>query len=261
MKAITVTVCIVIVLASLSTGCKSIPKEGVETTVVLAGNGDAPDSFVLSGPFGVKSFLAGSVVSSPDGRKTLTVESFRWFDNWHDGWTEARIAASGIVILEKKDDGWTVAPQERPVLEYVENATVRHRDTIIERDDGLRRFSWRYDRIAAVSGFLKTVLQDETPDPAAFRTEAGKYLFPEVYGHAVRRESRSEGKVDRVKAEGISWDTRYTADAFPAEFAEVRNTGTLYRDWVESADLFYVLYVWDQLSGFRAGNARVIEEK
>jgi len=261
MKIKIASVCVVMVLAFLVSGCKTVPEKSMRTTVVLIGGKDAPDGFLLSGPFGVKSRLAGTVASAADGRKTMMLESFDWFDNWHDGWTEADFAASGTLILEKEGSGWTLTQADVPVLEYAERATIRYRDTIIEGDDALKRLSWRYDRIAAASGFLGNVLGDAYPDPAGFRNEAGKFLFPEAYGYAPGKKPGIDANADRVKAEGIAWDTSYTAAVFPPEFADVRNTGTLYRDWEESADLFYVLYVWDHIFGNRLQDVRVIEKK
>jgi hypothetical protein len=44
---------------------------------------------------------------------------------------------------------------------------------------------------------------------------------------------------------GIVWDKQYTEKIFPEQYIELRNSGTLYRDFEEAQELFYTIYNLD----------------
>jgi len=242
-----ITVIAVIFLSFQAAGCKSVPKEISKTRIELIRNADSTKSFRFTGAFPPKTFFTGYVTNETGDEMTLVIESFHWFNNWNDGWTEAVFSATGDIKLSRKTGTWQITIGTMPVLEYPERATIRYRDTIIEGDSGLKQFKNRWDRITATSEFLATGLKDEIKNWPDFSVKGGKFLFPEVYGYGIGYKESSAVKENRNLAEGTSWDLRYTEEILPEEFREVRNSGTLFRDWQESSELFYISFNWKNI--------------
>ncbi len=229
-------------------GCKSLPTNAMQTArVELTHKADGTESFRLSGLFPKNAYLSGTAESFPDEKKTLSIESFHWFENWNDGWTEASFSASGILSLDKNDGSGNSSVLEKPVIEYPASATIRYRDTIIEGDEGLKQAGNRWNRISAASVLLKAEFASGFPSIKEFRKQAGKFLFPEVYGYQTSYAKTKATKENRVYAEDFTWDLDYSNAVLPADFREIRNSGTLFRDWEEGSELFYLAYGWDRI--------------
>lgn len=189
--------------------------------------------------------LIGRITEDTQGEKTFTVEEVRWFSNWNDGWTEAVLLAEGSARLIPGKKGKTSAIFTEPViLDTPQSAAMRYRNTVIRGTDGTAAFSRRLDRISAAVFFL-IENQDRVntvPDRKTFIKSSGTFLFPEVYGYSPGTEASPRILENRSMGEGISWDLRYTEIVFSPELAPIRNTGTLFRDWEETSDLFYFIY-------------------
>jgi len=73
-------------------------------------------------------------------------------------------------------------------------------------------------------------------------------LFPEVARNRDRPQGwLLEGDV-RVRAENVGWNTGYTERVFPEPLWNVRNSGTLLRDWEEALEWIHLKYHWDALA-------------
>ena len=64
-----------------------------------------------------------------------------------------------------------------------------------------------------------------------------------------------------VKAEDIRWNTGYTERVFPEHLREIRNSGTLLRDWEEAVEWLYVEYEWDRLTEMLSGETVLYKTK
>lgn len=200
-----------------------------------------------------KCIVHGYTSRAEDGTTVLNLERLSWFSSWHNGWTEAEIILSGVVSLEENNGHLSVRPVSPVQAEYAESAAIRYRDLRLSGREGTDTFNRRLSRISAAVAYLREELNHEDfpvymarsrkERNRAFYLRAGAVLFPEVYGYPEGTAESADVKENRSRGEGIVWDTVYTVEQMPEQLHDVRNTGTLYRDWEETAELFYYVYV------------------
>ena len=189
----------------------------------------------------------GSVETAGADAYLMTVDQMHWFSNWHDGWTEADITTTGTLLLEKNGTKWDVTVLSKLVPEQTTQAKLRYRDTIKRNDEAVSLMNRRIERITATVEWLSKKLPSdrfsENGGIKAFGKEAGSILFPELYGYPAGTEKSADTAENRSRGEGYSWDIAYTKETFPEYMKEIRNSGTLFRDWEESTDLIYFMYL------------------
>jgi hypothetical protein len=248
-------------LSALAVSCASAPnafsekrpKDGLPCSVTLTlGAAGSGGTFRIVGPFGAKTWLDGS--ASPDGAGGYLLEahSFHWFSNWTDGWTEATFDASGKFTLAQNGGRWSLTVKEKPEVGEPLAAGIRYRDTVLDPQTAARQFQNRWVRILAASEFLRSsplYANAELPPYSAkhakdrgstFVSRTGHYLFPEVTGYASEELKKKYEKTETAVSDDIAWRPAYSVDTFPESLRAVRDTGTLFRDWEESPELFYV---------------------
>lgn len=178
-----------------------------------------------------------------DSTKTkLQVTQLYWFDNWRNGWTEIRFAASGEISIEKKKIRTIYTITQPLKLEFPEAAKVRFKDTYLTGQDALKAVNNRLSRIESINEVLAEKF--ELFEKKRFNLRCGAYLFPEKY-----KESIEFFKLDllskKILGDGTYWNENYTKEVFPEYMWEARNSGTFYRDWEEANDLIYILFNWN----------------
>lgn len=196
-----------------------------------------------------KTFLTGRAEKAEDGSWTVYPERLHWFSNWKEGWTEADISTTGKLAASEREGGWKVSTVEPFAAEYAERAQVRYQDNRVTGDECVALFDRRINRIRAAAYFLNEKFDGKSfPEfgrggaGSAFAVAAGQTLFPEIYGYPEGTAESQESAETRKKGEGIVWDAGYSASGIPENLREVRDTGTLYRDWEETSLLFYYIY-------------------
>ncbi len=220
--------------------------------IIPTGNGDA-GSFRLCGIYPAKTWIEGSWELDSSGTYTLEPSALHWFNNWKDGWTEARFECGGKLTLAKEGSSWRLAVVSLPVPLVPTEARIRYRDTVLIGDAALKQLGNRWDRILAASLLLKKApiypestegyppyIAGKKDRAADFRTNTAQYLFPEIAGWSSPELAKKYKGEETSRAEDIRWNLAYTRDTFPEEFRAVRDSGTLFRDWEESGDLFYL---------------------
>lgn len=234
------------ILTAILAACASTPRGKGE--VVMVATSVAPteagtlECEIALNP-GSRTRFFGQAERNGSGGAVMAVERVRWFNNWRDGWTEADIAAAGTLLLSEGTDGkWRISPQGAIVLDRATKASIRYRDTFLSGDEATDLLNRRLGRVAVAVGFLAESLP-RAADFKSFERAAGTALFPEIYGYPEGSQSSPATKENRRKGEGYAWDTAYSAARVPEALREVRDTGTLYRDWEESTELFYYLYL------------------
>lgn len=189
----------------------------------------------------------------------FTVNEMYWFDNWTNGWTEAKFAVNGKLKISKRKSYHyeVVSPLE---IEFPIMAKIRIKDTVLLGDDAIKALQNRYERIISAIDLLKDEnaefkMEKGFIDYPEFEKTIGKILFPEVYGFQKKfqiyatQKKMGKDKGNFVMADGIFWNHDYTQQVFPEFMWDVRNSGTLYKDWEENTDLFYCLYNWEYYFG------------
>jgi len=234
----------------LLASCASAPQS--DLGVRLSATETEADGFTRVYPLGDRKVaIVGTM--NPDG--TLTAESVDWFTNWQNGWTEARFFAAGTVRVDGTGAGAKLTAVEPLILQSTESARIRYRDSIIAGDEAAQLADRRLLRAETAALVLQNALNGrefrafnakKSRDRAeSFDYVAGQYLFPERYGYPEGVNPSPKNDQNRARGEGFDWDTAYTATLDP-RLAEVRNTGTLWRDWEECAELIYFIYVLER---------------
>lgn len=198
---------------------------------------------------GTRAAIVCQAIASRDGEITLSVERIRWFNNWRDGWTESDIDAEGTVTIASdsgSETGYRVLSVSPIELADCQKARIRYRDELLSTADATTLFNRRLGRICAAVACLSARDTDASTF-RAFSADAGSFFFPEAYGYAEGTSKSAKARENRSFAEGYDWDTAYTRDHIPEELREIRDSGTLYRDWEESAELFYFIYTLEKL--------------
>jgi hypothetical protein len=81
-----------------------------------------------------------------------------------------------------------------------------------------------------------------------FETYWKPILFPETVMKKKRPENwQQEGDII-ISAEGIRWNSSYTKRTFPEELWNIRNSGTMLRDWEEALDWMFNEYAWPRIT-------------
>lgn len=234
----------------------SDPKERNRCTIALDSlSSPTGGSFKITGLFPDKIWIEGSWRPEGKGSYVLEASSLHWFSNWYDGWTDASFEYASRFKLMQVEAGWTLAVVESQFPGEAMSASIRYRDAVLDQQSAIKHFCNRWDRIRATASFLKgreTVAvtgQNAVYPPfrlkkdksgISFFARNSKLLFPEIYGYKTVEEMERYRDSKKAVAEDIKWNLAYTEDTFPENLREIRDTGTMFRDWEESAELFYL---------------------
>ena len=256
----------------------SEPKERNRCTIALDSlSSPTGGSFKITGIFPDKIWIEGSWQPDGKGSYALEASSLHWFSNWNDGWTEASFEYSCQLTLAQVAADWTLAIVESPLPGEPMSASIRYRDAVLDQQSAIKHFCNRWDRIRATASFLKgrepvAVAGQNAVYPAfrlkkdksgiSFYARNSKLLFPEIYGYTTVEEKERYRNSKKAVAEDIKWNLAYTEDTFPENLREIRDTGTMFRDWEESAELFYLATWHDEMleSAVRNSIITVTEE-
>jgi hypothetical protein len=162
------------------------------------------------------------------------------------GWNEFSLELSGGGRLWGQ--GNLVFMQLRPTFEPVQitEGKIRYGSKRAGGAEALAGLRNRRERIAALTEWMRAY-----PDAPVFSSqkEFSGFWEPLLLPELSRRgkKDRPRGDTERVRAEGVWWDVRYTADIFPEELRILRDSGALLRDWEEAPFWIYLMYCWDDL--------------
>ena len=80
------------------------------------------------------------------------------------------------------------------------------------------------------------------PRSPSFQVAVGKFLFPELFGYPI---PPSPG-YRTIRSESIIWNVDYTEANFPENLREIRNSGTMLRDFEECLRLWRFAFCSDE---------------
>jgi hypothetical protein len=215
---------------------------------------------ILKIPFPSLTEIHGEAFESEPDHWVFHTDELHLFFNWHDGWTESTISLQGMLELTRRSkESWQIRVIEMPQTGTVLQAEIRYRRDKIYGDRARDMMSRRLDRAIVLSGFLQTELAPEDYsfhhkkrgiDSKAYHQDLQSLLFPELYGFSdafPEPEASSSDKEGYIRNEEVLWDTLYTKKYFPEELHEVRDSGTLLRDYDEASELIIICCLWQDL--------------
>ena len=186
--------------------------------------------------------------SAPNGQGEFNLVSLDYLGGGPQGWNEFRLdlAGEGRLILEGK----TAAISVRPEIEQIQisSARIKRYDTRLSGNEALTGLRNRHERINSIAGWMNgrgTAPKDMNVDK--FEKYWKPILFPETVSKKKRPPDWQREDDQWNRAESIRWNKGYTERLFPEELREVRNSGTMLRDWEEALDWMYNEYEWSQI--------------
>ena len=186
--------------------------------------------------------------SAPDATGGFILVSLDYLGGNEHGWNEFRLDlfGSGSFVQAETSARFSSPQGFEPV--QISFGRIRRYDTRITGNEALTYLRNRHERILALTEWMHD--QEGHPQGMSlgdFERHWGPILFPEL----ARRRARPQGWLQqgdtRVRAENISWNIGYTERAFPELLWNVRNSGTLLRDWEEALEWIHLKYEWGDL--------------
>jgi hypothetical protein len=186
--------------------------------------------------------------SAPDAKGGFYLTSLEYLSGTVAGWNEYAMDISGSGALALGETKAVLRISDAPQAAEIARGRIHRYDTRITGSEALTSLRNRRERIAALAGWMNS--REDAPtglERNAFERYWKPILLPEMVG-VYRRPKGWELRADRwVRAEDIRWNTGYTERVFPEELREVRNSGTLLRDWEEAPGWIYLAYEWERI--------------
>jgi len=163
------------------------------------------------------------------------------------GWNEFRLDLSGEGKLVF--DGGTAAISVQNEIEPIQIsfARIKRYDTRLSGNEAITGLRNRHERIKAIAEWMNK--QDVSNDMYVkfFEKYWKPVLFPEIVSKKKRPSGWQQANDQWNRAESIRWNKGYSERVFPEELREIRNSGTMLRDWEEALDWIYNEYEWSRI--------------
>ena len=216
----------------------------------------------LRSPFIDAAVIKGNVVEDATGDIHFKFQSLKYLVNWPNGWTEGESELTGELLFVKEENAFRLKIIENYEIWELLKGEIRYMDEYFRDDrEGRKHVKDRVERVNLVVDFLK---QKEFPEffwhskrntinGESFKKQTQPFLFPETLDidDLIEKNKLSGYTIDKnltddiIFNNGIFWRKSYTKKAFPENLWDLRDTGSLWRDYEEALDLFFVFYNMD----------------
>ncbi|HOL57988.1 MAG TPA: hypothetical protein PLD75_10575 [Spirochaetota bacterium] len=185
----------------------------------------------------------------------IYINAMKFLATWPNGWTEGEASVYARLKLIKEDDYYRCKVEENFQFFEITKGAIRYQDDYYYDEKGLTNVKNKFDRIMALNEFLKN--NNNMPEffyTPIFKSKYGesykerveRILFPEFFSDSIIYKD-PEFKItdpsnDLVLAETILWNKKYTDKIFPEHLRNIRNSGTMLRDFEETIELCFAEY-------------------
>ena len=188
-------------------------------------------------------------VTAPENDGTVSLMSMNYLGGNTNGWNEYQLDlfGNGKLLLNETSAAFSV--QDKIEQVQISWGRIRRYDNRITGDEALTGLRNRRERIIAIAENMNGI--ENAPVGIAgrdFEKHWKSLLFPEAVAKKKRPENWQQENDQFVKSEGIRWNTGYTERTFPKLLREIRNSGTMLRDWEEAAEWLYIEYEWKRIT-------------
>jgi hypothetical protein len=199
--------------------------------------------------------------SAPEAGE-FRLNSLRFLSSHTTGWNEftREISGNGVFRVEGDQAALRLNGPVDPL--DISEGKIRLKDTRLMGEEALQALRNREERITALVQWMYS--QDGVPvfaNQRSFERYWKPILFPEQVSKKKRPRTWNEAGAVWARAEDIRWNIRYTEILFPKELQEVRNSGTLLRDWEEALSWIYLEYEWDRIIALLGEEIQLIKVK
>lgn len=200
-------------------------------------------------------FFSGNLKTDSSGDMEFDISSINFFTNWEGGWTEGEGSVNAKLIFYKENDRYRCKVLENYEFFEITKGSLRFQDQYYYDEKGLNSVKHKFDRIVAVNDFLKT--REDAPDffrnstflndgANSHKLKTKEILFPEFFPNSIIYKSKEyepkDPSSDLSIAETIVWNKIYTKKIMPENLRPIRDSGSMYRDFEETANLLFAEY-------------------
>jgi len=167
--------------------------------------------------------------------------------NYH-GWNEYRMDLFGTGRLIMGKDTAVLTVSEGITAVQISSGRIQRYDTRLTGNEALARLRDRRERISALTEWMKQL--ENAPkglDRDTFEEYWKTVLFPELVSKKKQPEGWKQEDDQWVRSDDMRWNKSYTSRVFPELLREIRNTGTMLRDWEEALPWIYIDYEWETI--------------
>jgi len=186
--------------------------------------------------------------SFPNNSGEFYFTSLEYLAGSYHGWNEYRMELFGTGNLKLADNSAILKVSGKIEMVQISAGRIQRYDTRLAGNEALARLRDRRERIGALSEWMLQL--ENVPkglDRDAFEKHWKPVLFPEIVSKRKKPEGWRQENDQWVRADDVHWNTGYTARIFPEILREIRNTGTMLRDWEEALPWIYIEYEWDTI--------------
>ena len=229
----------------------------LDTVEVRQIRGDPAIVITLDGMPGLR--LYGS---QPGIDGSFSLLSCSFVTSNYSGWNEfsRELAGSGTFWV----NGGKALFRLDPGLEALDirEGRIRRADSRLYGEPALTALRNRDARISELAAWMRSAAGgQEFPDQAGFEAYWQGILYPELVSPKRRPASWDQEPPEWVRALDVRWNTSYTRRVFPEALRELRDSGTLLRDWEEAAAWIYLEFAWDRIITPLSHEMRLLKTK
>ncbi|MBN2545159.1 MAG: hypothetical protein JXB50_05130 [Spirochaetes bacterium] len=237
--------------------------ENGKTTFLIKKTKNGAQGEIKSPYISGASLLGDLTITDHTEDIVFTIKKIKFMTSWFNGYTEGECSAAGQIIFKNRENYFESQVTGEFAILDVLKGKIRYDIYYYKGKEGTIRFKNRLDRIQATVDFLKTKrlkpfyknARNKPGDEGSFKKDTQALLFPELFGFKYLENKNLldnsfdpvclEQKTDRFLSDEMIWRKSYTDQIFPEYLQEIRNTGSMYKDYEESLDIFFVLYNLD----------------
>jgi len=185
-------------------------------------------------------------ISAPDYQGEFNTVSLEYLGGNTNGWNEFQLNLYGQGILKIDDNTAKLSVPGGIEPVQISQGRIRRYETRITGNDALTGLRNRRERILAVTEWMND-FENTQMTRKNFERHYKPILFPETVRKNNRPQDWLQENDNFIKAEDIRWNTGYTERVFPEILWNIRNSGTMLRDWEEAIEWLYIEYNWERI--------------
>jgi hypothetical protein len=192
--------------------------------------------------------------SAPRGDGGFYLTSLHYLGGNYSGWNEFTLDLSGAGSFVTSEDAAVLKFPAPPEPVQISSGKIRRSDTRLTGDEALSLLRNRYERILALTGWMRN--RERAPaynGPAFFDKYWRPILLPETVSKKKRPPEWNKENAQWVRAEDVNWNSTYTESLLPEDLRILRNSGALLRDWEEAFEWISFEYAWERIGRYLSG--------
>jgi len=187
--------------------------------------------------------------SFPDKNNAVIFSSLEYLAGSTHGWSEYTLELAGETVLSFDDDNKAVLETLKIEKIRISEGRIHRYDSRITGNEALTALRNRRERVISTVEWMRANENvSEKQSLKAFEKYWKPVLFPEIVLFNKRPSGwKLEDDIFEF-SDDIRWNKGYTMRTFPEELHNIRNSGTMLRDWEEALSWIYMEYMWETIT-------------